>query len=66
MLSSTLPIALDNTLPAYLTLHSQLSSLDALENTEYVFKYTPGHAPTDTPTCTRWHTASLLDCIIAN
>jgi len=65
-LSSTLPIALDNTLPAYLTIHSQLSSQDAPKYSEYVLKYTPGHAPKDAPTCTRWHTASLLDCTLPN
>jgi hypothetical protein len=65
-LSSTLPIALNNTLPAYLTIHSQLSSQDAPKYTEYVLKCTPGHAPKDAPTCTRWHTASLLYCTLPN
>jgi len=37
MLSRTLPIALDGTLPAYLTVRSQVSSQDAL-------KYTPKNA----------------------
>jgi len=54
MLSRTLPIALDGTLPACLTVRSQVSSQDALNHTpEHAFKYTPN--------CTRWHTASLLD-----
>jgi hypothetical protein len=62
----TLPLALDNTLPACLTVRSQVSSQDALKYTEYVLKYTPGHAPKDAHTCTRWHTASLLDCTLRN
>jgi len=54
MLSRTLPIALDGTLPASLTVHSQVSSQDALKHTlEHAHKYTPD--------CTRWHTLSLLD-----
>jgi len=65
-LSSTLPIALDNTLPAYLTIHFQVSSQDAPKYTEYVVKYTPRHDPRDAPTCTRWHTACLLDCTLPN
>ena len=67
-LSSTRPIALDNTLPApaYLTIRYQMSSQDAPKCTEYVLEYTPGHAPKDAPTCTRWHTASLLACTLPN
>jgi len=65
-LSSTLPIALDDTLPACLNVRSQVSSQDASKYTEYVLKYTPGHAPKDAHTCTRWHTASLLDYILPN
>ena len=45
MLSRMLPIALDGTLPVCLTVHSQLSSQDALN-------------------CARWHTLSLLDCML--
>jgi hypothetical protein len=41
MLSSTLPIALDGTLPACLTIRSQVSSQDTPKNTsEYAPKYT--------------------------
>ena len=65
-LSSTLPIALDDTLPACMTVRSQESSQDAPKYTEYVLKYTPGHAPKDAHSCTRWHTASLLDCTLPN
>jgi len=65
-LSSTLPIALDDTLPACLTVRSQVSCQDAPKYTEYVLKYTPGHAPKEAHTCTRWHTASLLDCTLPN
>jgi len=64
MLSRTLPIALDNTLLAYLTIHSQVSSQDAPKHTKYVFMYTPGHTTKDPPTLTRWHTASLCDCTL--
>jgi len=53
-LSRTLPIALDGTLPAYLTVHSEVSSQDAL-------KHIPEHALKYTPNCTRLHTPSLLD-----
>jgi hypothetical protein len=54
MFSSTLPIALDDTLPACLTIRSQVSSQDAPNHTpEHVLKYTPN--------CTRWNTLSLLD-----
>jgi len=42
------------TLPACLTIRSQVSSQDAL-------KHTSGHALKDAPNCTRWHTPSLLD-----
>jgi hypothetical protein len=54
MLSRTLSIALDGTLPACLTVRSQVSSQDAL-------KHTPKHTLQYTPNCTRWHTPSLLD-----
>jgi hypothetical protein len=54
MLSCTLPIAFDGTLPACLTVHSQVSSHDAL-------KHIPQHTLKYTPNCTRWHTPSLLD-----
>ena len=41
MLSSTLPIALDGTLPACLTIRSQVSSQETPKNTsEYAPKYT--------------------------
>jgi hypothetical protein len=53
-LSSTPPIALDATLPAYLTIHSQVSSQDT-------FNHNPEHALKYTPNCTQWHTLSLLD-----
>jgi len=57
MLSRTLPIALDGTLPACWTIRSQVSSQNALKHTaEYALKYTPN--------CTRWHTPSLLDCTL--
>jgi len=48
MLSRTLPIALNGTLPACLTIRSQVSSQNAL-------KHTPKHAFKYTPNCTRWH-----------
>jgi hypothetical protein len=54
MLSRTLPIALDGTLPACCTVHFQVSSQDAL-------KHTPKHALKYSPNCTRWHTPSLPD-----
>jgi len=50
----TLPIALDDTLPAFLTVRSQVSSQAALN-------HTPEHALKYTPKCTRWHSPSLLD-----
>jgi len=54
MLCRTLPIALNGTLPACLTVRSQASSQDALKHTpDYALKYTPN--------CTQWHTPSLLD-----
>jgi len=59
MLSSTLPIALDDTLLAYLTMRSQVSSQDAPKYTVYVLKYTPRHAPMDAHTCTWWQPACL-------
>jgi len=50
----TLRIALDGTLPAFLTLRSQVSSQDALNHTaKYALKYIPNWI--------RWHTPSLLD-----
>jgi len=54
MLSRTLPIALDGTPPACLTVRSQVSSKDTL-------KHTPKHIVKYTSNCTRWHTPSLLD-----
>jgi len=57
MLSSTLPIALEDALQAYLTIPSQVSSQHCLKHTpEYTLQYTPN--------CTRWHTPSLLDCVL--
>ena len=54
MRSRTLPTALDDTFPAFLTVRSQTSSQEALKHTaEHSFQYTPN--------CTRWHTPSLLD-----
>jgi len=53
--------------PAWLTLWtcSQGNSKHAPKYpSEYVLKYTPGHAHQDTPNCTRWHTPSLLDCTL--
>ena len=46
--SRTLLVAPDGTLPACLTVRSQVSSQDAL-------KHTPEHALKYTPNCTRWH-----------
>jgi len=57
MLSRTLSVALDGTLPACLTERSQLSSQDDL-------KHTLEHALKFTPNCTRWHTSSLLDYML--
>jgi len=54
MLSRTLLITLNGTLPACLTVRSQVISQDAL-------KHTPKHALIYSPNCTRWHTPSLLD-----
>jgi len=45
------------TLPAWLSVRSQVSSQDVL-------KHTPENALKHTPNCTRWHTAGLLDCMI--
>jgi hypothetical protein len=59
MLSRTLLIALDGTLSACVTIHSQVSSQDPL-------KHTPENALKDAPNCTRWHTPSLLDCMLPN
>ena len=59
--------------PSLLDLRSQVSSQDAPKYTseydpkytsEYVLKYTPGYALKDAPSCTRWHTHSLLDCTL--
>ena len=61
MLFSTLPIALDGTLPACLAVRSLVSSQDVPKYTfEYVRKYTPEHALKYPPNYTRWHTPSLL------
>jgi len=50
------------TLPASLTIRSQVSSQDAPKYTsEYILKYPPEHPRKDAPNCTRWHTPSLLD-----
>ena len=48
MLSRTLLIALDDTLPSCLAVHSQVSSQDALN-------HTPNHTLKYTPKCPRWH-----------
>jgi len=53
MLSRTRPIALDGTLPACLTVCSQVSSQDTP-------KYTSKHALKYTPNCTRMYTPSLV------
>jgi len=45
--------------PAWLTL-SRCSQV----NSKYAPKYTPGHALQDASNCTRWHTPSLLDCML--
>ena len=55
MLSRTLSIAPNGTLPVCMTICSQVSSHNNL-------KHTPDHAFKYTPSCTRWHTPSLLDC----
>jgi len=47
-----------------LSRRSQVHSKYAPYSTEYILKYTPGHAPKDAPNCTRWHTPSLLDCAL--
>ena len=57
MLSSILPIALDDTLPVCLTIRSQVSSQDVLN-------HTPEHALKYTPNCPRWHTPSLVDYML--
>jgi len=65
ILSRTLPIALDDTLPACLTILSQVSSQDSpMYTCKYVLKYTPELALQDAPNCTRWHTPCLLDCTL--
>jgi len=50
----TLPIALDGTLPACLTVPFQASSQDALNRT-------PKHTLNNTPNCTQCHIPSLLE-----
>jgi len=53
--------------PAWLTLsrHSQVYSKYAPKySSEYVLKYTPGHALQVAPNCTGWHTPSLLECTL--
>jgi hypothetical protein len=53
-LSSRLLSTLSNMLPAWWTIHYQVSSQIALNRTpEYALKYTPN--------CTRWHAPSRLD-----
>jgi len=52
MLSSTLPMALDGTLPACLTIRSQVSSQDSQVHLRVALKYAPN--------CTRWYSPSLL------
>jgi hypothetical protein len=71
-LPSTLLIALDCTLIAYLAIRSQSLSMDTPSlldlrskvSSQDSPKYTPGHALKDAPNCTRWHTPSLLDCTL--
>jgi len=57
-LSSTLPIALDATLAACLTVRSQVCSQDAVN-------LTPKHPLKYIPNCTRWHPPSLHGCKLA-
>jgi len=57
ILARMLPLALDGTQPACLTVHFETSAQEAL-------KHTPEHAVNFTPNCTRWHTPSLLDCTL--
>jgi hypothetical protein len=56
MYFSALPITLNHTLPACLTIASQLCLQDT-------FNHTPEHALKYTPNCSRWRTARLLDCM---
>ena len=57
MVYRMLPIGLDGTLPACMTVHSQVSSQDALyHSTEHARKYTAD--------CTICHTASVLDYML--
>ena len=57
MLSSTLPSAIDDTLPACLIIYSEVSSQNALKDT-------PKSALKYTPNCTWWRTYRLLDCML--
>ena len=48
-----------------LSRHSQIHTEYTPKYTsKYVLKYTPRHAFQDAPYCTRWHTPSLLDCML--
>jgi len=54
--------------PAWLMLPTNLSRCSKVHceyapkyTSEFVLMYTPGHPPKDAHTCTRWHTARLLD-----
>jgi hypothetical protein len=59
------PSLLDYMLPSKLSRHFQIHSEYTPKYTsEYILKYTPGHAFRDAPNCTRWHTPSLLDCTL--
>jgi len=52
--------------PAWVMLsrRSQRHCEYAPKYTQYILKYTPGHALNDPLNCTRWHTPSLLDCTL--
>ena len=73
--SRTHPIAIDGTLPPWLTVCSEVISQDPFKYTckytpqymsEQILKYNPKHALQYTPSCTPWYTPSLLECIIPN
>jgi hypothetical protein len=54
---------LDYMLPNKLSVYSQIhSGYTPKYTSEYILKYTPGHASQDSPNFTRWHTPCVLDC----
>jgi len=59
------PSLLDYMLPSKLSRHFQIhSEYTSKYTSEYVLKYTTGHAFRDAPNCTRWSTPSLVECTL--